>query len=213
MRTTASYEYAQELELALNELTAYGVDDLATALRGMAALRRLNLRENELESAGAVALAPALASLSALQELDLSGNQIKRTGAVAIARAVAKLPAFERLLLDENEISSDGVAEVKVRDHTGLLWLRSLDDVVWYALFQRCGWTCVRQTGCQHLASIVFLRRQAILMAAGKGNVLGSMDDNDEDVEDDEDLEEEAGPEDQADSELADALAAKAALN
>lgn len=106
---------AQELELALNELTPEGVPDLATALRGMPALRRLNLRENELESAGAVALAPVLASLSALQELDLSGNQIKRAGAVAVAKALAGLPAFERLLLDENEISADGVAQIKVR--------------------------------------------------------------------------------------------------
>jgi hypothetical protein len=59
-----------------------------------------------------------------------------------------------------------------------------------------------------------FLLCQAILMAAGKGNVLGLMDDNDEDAEDDdEDFGEEAGPEDQADSGLADALAAKAAIS
>jgi len=43
------------------------VPDLATALRGMSALQRLNLRENELESAGAFALAPVLSSLHALQ--------------------------------------------------------------------------------------------------------------------------------------------------
>ena len=119
---TPSLLCVQDLELALNELTPEGVPDLATALRGMVALRRLNLRENELESAGAVALAPALASLSALKELDLSGNQIKRAGAVAVARAVARLPAFERLLLDENEISADGVAQVKVR-HKSICWL------------------------------------------------------------------------------------------
>ena len=65
--TVISAVAAQELQLALNELTAEGVPDLATALRGMSALQRLNLRENELESAGAVALAPVLASLHALQ--------------------------------------------------------------------------------------------------------------------------------------------------
>lgn len=58
---------AQELQLALNELTPEGVPELAKALRGMSALQRLNLRENELESAGAVALAPVLSSLHALQ--------------------------------------------------------------------------------------------------------------------------------------------------
>ena len=48
--------------------------DLATALRGMSALQRLNLRENELESAGAVALAPVLSSLHALQVCALRTN-------------------------------------------------------------------------------------------------------------------------------------------
>ena len=51
-------------------------------------------------------------------------------------------------------------------------------------------------------------------MDAGKGNALGPMDDNDGDAEDDdEEFEDEAGLEDQADSELADALAAKAAIS
>lgn len=52
-------------------------------------------------------------------------------------------------------------------------------------------------------------------MAAGKGSVLGSMEDNHEeaDDDDDEDFEDEAGTDEHVDSELADALAAKAAIS
>jgi large subunit ribosomal protein L31/Ran GTPase-activating protein 1 len=47
----------QELELALNEVTAAGAGAVAAGVRGKAALARLNLRENELEDEGAVAVA------------------------------------------------------------------------------------------------------------------------------------------------------------
>ena len=50
-------------------------------------------------------------------------------------------------------------------------------------------------------------------MAAGKGHVLGPMDDNDEDAEDDEeDFEDAAAADHQADGGLAEALANQAAI-
>jgi large subunit ribosomal protein L31/Ran GTPase-activating protein 1 len=47
----------EELELALNEVTAEGAAAVAAALAGKSALAVLNLRENELEDGGALALA------------------------------------------------------------------------------------------------------------------------------------------------------------
>ena len=133
------------------------------------------------------------------QELDLSGNQIKRAGAVAIGRAVASLPAFERLLLDENEISADGIAQLKVRVDSVLNGRGAEMDVV-SSVF----------TGVKSQQMCV----QAILMAAGKGEVLGPMDENDEDAEDDDDdFEDAAGADDQADGGLSEALAKQAAIH
>lgn len=48
---------AQELELALNEITPEGAGAVAACVAGKRALRRLNLRENELEDAGALTIA------------------------------------------------------------------------------------------------------------------------------------------------------------
>ena len=54
---------------------------------------------------------------------------------------------------------------------------------------------------------------QAILVAAGKGHVLGPMDDNDEDADDDdEDFEDAAAADHQADGDIAEALATQAAI-
>lgn len=48
---------AQELELALNEVTPEGAAAVAACVAAKPALRRLNLRENELEDEGAVTIA------------------------------------------------------------------------------------------------------------------------------------------------------------
>lgn len=48
---------AQELELALNEITPEGAAAVAACVAAKPALRRLNLRENELEDEGAVTIA------------------------------------------------------------------------------------------------------------------------------------------------------------
>ncbi len=68
----------EELELALNEVTAAGAGALAAALARQPRLRRLALRENELGDGGALALAPGLAALPALVELDLCQNEARR---------------------------------------------------------------------------------------------------------------------------------------
>lgn len=66
----------EELELALNEMTATGGKALAKALAGKTKLRRLNLRENELADPGAIALSHAVRGLPSLQSLDLTQNQV-----------------------------------------------------------------------------------------------------------------------------------------
>jgi len=68
----------EELELALNEVTAAGAGALAAALARQPRLRRLALRENELGDGGALALAPGLAALPVLAELDLCQNEARR---------------------------------------------------------------------------------------------------------------------------------------
>ena len=67
----------EELELALNEVTADGLARLCQALVGKRRLARLVLRENELEDAGAALLARTVGSLPALRVLDLCQNQVR----------------------------------------------------------------------------------------------------------------------------------------
>ena len=55
--TRTHLSLAQELELALNEITPAGAKAVAACVASKPALRSLNLRENELEDAGALALA------------------------------------------------------------------------------------------------------------------------------------------------------------
>eukprot|EP00887_Chlorella_sp_A99_P001191 scaffold14.g1191.t1 len=99
----------EELELALNEITAEGAGAVGALLAAKPRLRRVNLRENELEDAGALAVARGVAGLTALEALDLCANQIRRGGAAAVAKACAGKPALALLALDENEISEAGV--------------------------------------------------------------------------------------------------------
>ena len=69
-------EQLEELELALNEVTADGAKAVAAALTHMPNLRRLNLRENELEDPGALVLTQAIKGLQKLEFLDLTQNQV-----------------------------------------------------------------------------------------------------------------------------------------
>ena len=74
--------------------------------------------------------------------------------------------------------------------------------------------TCEAFEGLCSVAKSRLLLLQSILMAAGKGDVLGPMDDNDEDAEDDDDdFEDPAAADDQADGGLSEALAKQAAIH
>jgi large subunit ribosomal protein L31/Ran GTPase-activating protein 1 len=122
-KDAASAAALEELELALNEVTARGARALARVLGSgkFVGLKRINLRENELEDEGALALLPALAALPALEHVDLCANQLQRPGAVGVARALAAargrggggpLP-LRCLALDENAISEAGVDQLR----------------------------------------------------------------------------------------------------
>lgn len=99
----------QELELALNEITAEGAVALAQMLTGKKQLRVLNLAENELEDKGACMVLGAASGLPALETLDLTLNQVKRAGSIAAAKFATSAPALKLLALNENEIPEDAV--------------------------------------------------------------------------------------------------------
>ncbi|XP_024388986.1 RAN GTPase-activating protein 2 [Physcomitrium patens] len=102
------------LELGGNEITEKVAPALATCIRSMRHLTRLNLMENELKDSGVVTVSTAIGEgLENLRELDLSVNELSRIGALAAAQAVGNKKHFKHLNLNGNQISEQGVEAVQ----------------------------------------------------------------------------------------------------
>lgn len=120
------------LELGGNEITEKVAPALATCIRSMKSLTRLNLMENELKDKGAVIVSNAIKDgLDNLRELDLSVNELGRVGAVAAAQAVTSKVDFKSLNLNGNQISEQGieaVREILAKGVAGVTVLGPLDE-------------------------------------------------------------------------------------
>lgn len=120
------------LELGGNEITEKVAPALATCIRSMSGLTRLNLMENELRDKGAVIVSNAIKDgLASLRELDLSVNELGRIGAVAAAQAVSSKVDFKSLNLNGNQISEQGIEalrEVLAKGVGGVAVLGPLDE-------------------------------------------------------------------------------------
>lgn len=120
------------LELGGNEITENVAPALATCIRSMKHLTRLNLMENELKDKGAVTVSNAIKDgLDNLRELDLSVNELGRVGALAAAQAVASKSDFKSLNLNGNQISEQGIEalrEVLAKGVAGVTVLGPLDE-------------------------------------------------------------------------------------
>ncbi|KAG0624418.1 hypothetical protein M758_3G246100 [Ceratodon purpureus] len=120
------------LELGGNEITEKVTPALATCIRSMKHLTRLNLMENELKDKGAVTVSNAIKdSVNDLRELDLSVNELGRVGAVAAAQAVANKSEFKSLNLNGNQISEQGIEalrEALTKGVVGVTVLGPLDE-------------------------------------------------------------------------------------
>lgn len=163
-----------------------GVETVAKALAsGVPVLEELELELNEITPAGAEALAVALATKHTLKRLNLRENELEDDGALAVARGIAPLTSLQEIDLCTNQIKRGGACAVaKTVGNKSGFTLLALDD------------NEISDAGIDAL--------KAILEAAGKLAVLGSLEDNCPD--EDEEEEEEEGKEEE-DSEV-DALAA-----
>ncbi|CAE7746055.1 NLRC3, partial [Symbiodinium microadriaticum] len=114
------------LGLSNNNLRDDGAKALAESLTGMSLLERLDLQFNQIGSEGAKALAPALKGLAVLKVLDLGHNDLRDDGAKALAESLTGMSLLERLDLLNDDIGSEG-AQALAPALKGLAALKVLD--------------------------------------------------------------------------------------
>lgn len=99
------------LDLSSSDLRAEeGASALASTLRALPNLERLDLGRCSLGSASMAIVAPSVGELSRLEVLNMQNNRIGVEGAVALAPALRRLGDLRDLNLEENGIGADGAA-------------------------------------------------------------------------------------------------------
>ncbi|CAE7584895.1 NLRC3 [Symbiodinium necroappetens] len=114
------------VQYSFTHLNPEGMQALASALKGLAALKVLYLSHSDLGDDGAKVLAPALQGLAALKVLDLERNDLGHDGAKALAESLTGMSLLEELRLRGNKIGSEG-AQVLAPALQGLAALKVLD--------------------------------------------------------------------------------------
>ena len=204
-RSLAGRHALVALDLADNSFGAEGGAvlgawlDASNAKNGSAILASLNLRDCSLGDDGFAPVAAALGSCVALRALDISGNEL--THESCGAPWLRALQALESLGVEENEIGSLGGAKL-ARALTGAklpnlaTFLTATNELASGGAIALCEAVLEAAPNLERLElngnaldGAALERLAAALNAAGKGDILGEMDDNDEDLADDDDLE------------------------
>lgn len=185
------------VDLSDNTFGIEGAEALVPALKNLSQLQMLNLRDTSIGDEGVEAICAAITSTS-LTSLDLSGNDITKAAMPSIVKCVAKLPQLKELMLEENEIGSCGAKLLaKV-----LPSLKQLDTLV----------LNVNEIGASGAVAIVetiskdstlkrleldgnqfsedgVMKIEQVLLDIEKNDILGSLEDNDDEIEEEEDEE------------------------
>ncbi|KAJ0401917.1 hypothetical protein P43SY_003534 [Pythium insidiosum] len=196
----------ERLDLSDNTFGAEGGEAIAAAMALQPQLTEVNLRDATIEDGGMVAIAAALRSSGAateLTKLDVSGNELTVESVRVLARALRHFSKLRDLQLEENEFGSSGARALAkaLRQATAAPQLEKLIANV----------NEIGTTGAVALVEAAALKSQlkrleidgnmisgdgiarlmALLEAQGKSDVLGSLEDNDEDGDEEEDEEDE----------------------
>lgn len=199
-KALSSLHKLERVDLSDNTFKAEGGVAIAAALKQQSNLAEVNLRDASIEDDGMVAIAKALsgsAAAAALTSLDVSGNDLTANSMRALAQAVRKLSNLRSLKVEENEIGSRGakVLARAIKTHAPRLetLVASVNEIstsgakaLAEAVADKAAFARLDIDGnaisAEGVDAIV-----ALLESKKKSDVLGSLEDNDEDGEEDED--------------------------
>lgn len=169
----AQLPHLHELNLRDAAIEDDGMTAIATTLRCVPQLTALDVSSNDLTAESVRVLAANLHHVPQLRVLQLEENEFGSAGARALAKALRKAaPTLETLVVNVNEIGASGaVALAAAVAGKATLMKLEMDG------------NMIARDGVDKLT--------ALLAAKGKADVLGSLEDNDEDGEEDEEGEEE----------------------
>lgn len=191
-----------KLDLRDNMFGPEGGIALSKTLRGHGDLKEAYLNDLGLEDEGVVALSDALTtSAPNLQVLELGGNEITSKSAQSLAKCISSKKALLRLNLAENELMDRGAVLISDAVQEGSTTLRDLDlstnsltrigaVAAARAVANKPEFKLLNLDGNQISESGIEALREELAKGLSGVEVLGSLDENDEDEA------EEAGDED-----------------
>lgn len=206
-KALSGLRHLEQLDLSDNTFKAEGGVAIAAALRQQPNLVELNLRDASIEDDGAVAIADALVANSGLVALDVSGNDLTATGARALAKALPKLAKLQVLQVEENEIGSKGAKVLAKAIKKSVPALEKLISNVneigtsgaialVEAVAEKVAFKIIEIDG-NMISGDGIAKIEEILSANSKSDVLGSLEDNDDEGEADEEEDEEEDDDDE----------------
>ncbi|XP_056144007.1 ran GTPase-activating protein 1a isoform X2 [Lampris incognitus] len=159
----------EEVHMPQNGINHPGVTALATAMQHNPGLRVLNLNDNTFTKKGAIAMAQALKHLRNIQVINFGDCLVRSEGAIAIAEIVSEgLPILKELNLSFGEITEEAALTVAqaVKDKAQL---EKLD----------LNGNCLGEEGCEAL--------RETMDGINMGDLLGSLSDDEGELEDEDD--------------------------
>ncbi|TMW60553.1 hypothetical protein Poli38472_000595 [Pythium oligandrum] len=197
-----------KVDLSDNTFGAEGAVAIAAAFAQQPDLVEANLRDATLEDDGMVAIAKALTTARGLTALDVSGNELTTESVRVLAKTLRSLPALRVLQIEENEFGSSGAKALAKAMKSAVPALEKLVSNVneigtsgavalTEAVAGKSGFKTLEIDG-NMISTEGVDKITTILESQGKSDVLGSLEDNDEDGEEEEDEEEEEEEEEEA---------------
>ncbi|KAJ8363278.1 hypothetical protein SKAU_G00121090 [Synaphobranchus kaupii] len=158
----------EEIHMPQNGINHPGVTALAAAIQQNPHLRLINLNDNTFTKKGAIAMAKALKHLRSVQVVNFGDCLVRSEGAVAIAESLREgLPILKELNLSFGEITEAAALAVA----------RAVEDKPHLEKLDLNG-NCLGEEGCDTLRDI--------MDGMNMGDLLGSLSDDEGELEDDE---------------------------
>lgn len=201
-KALSSLHKLERIDLSDNTFKAEGGVAIAAALKQQQNLVEVNFRDASLEDEGLIAIAAAISQgTAALQKLDVSGNDLTADSMPSLARALRKCSQLRVLQVEENEIGSKGAKSLAkaIKNHLPQLekLVSNVNEIgtsgalaLVNAVVEKASVTSLQIDG-NMISEDGVAKITKLLESKKKSDILGSLEDNDEDGEDDEDEDDE----------------------